>query len=186
MCLIDVSTRSAGPRKCQKPDVCIQCRCPREPAIARLCFSHAFRCQTIENSPPQGKPKKIKEMTAPGGCVLCGGLKGPGAAPGAGYFKATCERPGDAHEVRRTAPPAQPVGLDAPIQSAVHPKQRAAPRAALCFGTFWHRYALEDMGSHDGDHFAKEQPFERFIRPKPAGELGFNKHIDEVTTYPLT
>lgn len=96
-----------------------------------LMFWGAFRCQTKENSPPQGKPKKIKGMTAPGGCVLCGGLKGPGAAPGAGDFKGTCERPGDAHEVRRTALPAQPVGLDAPIQDAVSSKAKGRPEGGL-------------------------------------------------------
>ena len=46
-----------------------------------------FRCQTKENNPPQGKPKKIKGMTAPGGCVVCGGFKGPAAALAAGALK---------------------------------------------------------------------------------------------------
>jgi len=60
-------------------------------------------------------------------------LEGTRRQPGGGGLKGTCKLPGDAHEVRKTAPPAQPVGLDAPIQNAVYPKQRAAPRAALCF-----------------------------------------------------
>jgi|GEM_PF-4746527 len=133
-CLIVVSSPSARRRECQESAECIrlhsgQTRCPR--GLWRV---SAVCCRTKENNSAQGKPKKNKEMTAPGGCVVCGGLKGPGAAPGAGDFKGTCERPGDAHEVRRTAPPAQPVGLDAPIKGRRSSKAKGRPRAAFCFG----------------------------------------------------
>ena len=62
---------------------------------------------------------------------MCGGLKGLGAAPGAGDFKGTCERPGDAHEVRRTAPPAQPVGLDASDQKLPFIQSKRPPQGGL-------------------------------------------------------
>ena len=50
--------------------------------------SFQFRCPTKENGARQEIPKKIKEMTAPAGCVLCGGLKGSAAALAAGTLRA--------------------------------------------------------------------------------------------------
>ena len=134
VCLIFVLLDAIGLQTIHKVDGCLrrefsQSHYPRGPQL--LC---AVRCQTKENTFPPQKPQEIKEMLSPEGCVLCGGLKGPGAAPGAGDFKGTCERPGDAHEVRRTAPPAQPVGLDAPIQNRSSSKAKGRPRAAFCFG----------------------------------------------------
>lgn len=65
-------------------------------------------------------------MTAPEGCVLCEGLKGAGAAPGAGDLKALGGRPGDVHNVRRTAPPAKPVGHGRPHKTTA-PKAKGHP-----------------------------------------------------------
>ena len=50
--------------------------------------SFQFRCPTKENGAPQEIPQKIKEMTAPAGCVLCGGLKGSAAALAAETLRA--------------------------------------------------------------------------------------------------
>lgn len=126
-CLIVVSSPCARLRKCRKPAECIRLRSAQTRSPRCRWRSSAVSCRTKENNSARGKPKKIKEMTAPGGCVLCGGLKGPGAAPGAGDFKGTCERPGDAHEVRRTAPPAQPVGKAAPHESHRHDQSKWPP-----------------------------------------------------------
>lgn len=56
---------------------------------------------------------------------LCGGLKGPGAAPGAGDFKGTCRHPGRSQSPRR---PHRRSRWDWTPRSkpAVHPKQKAA------------------------------------------------------------
>ncbi|MNK66981.1 hypothetical protein D3C87_863130 [compost metagenome] len=87
-CLIVVSSPSARRRECQESAECIrlhsgQTRCPRG-----LWRFSAVCCRTKENNSAQGKPKKIKEMTAPGGCVVCGGFKGPAAALAAGALRA--------------------------------------------------------------------------------------------------
>ena len=122
-----VSSAISELRKCQKLEACIRLHTRQAGGMRGRSHLSVVRCQTKENEPTQEKPTKIKEMAAPGGCVLCGGLKGPGAAPGAGDFKGTCERPGDAHEVRRTAPPAQPVGKAAPHESHRHDQSKWPP-----------------------------------------------------------
>ena len=87
-CLIVVSSPSARRRECQESAECIrlhsgQTRCPRG-----LWRFSAVCCRTKENNSARGKPQKIKEITAPGGCVVCGGFKGPAAALAAGALRA--------------------------------------------------------------------------------------------------
>jgi len=88
MCLIDVATRGAGLPNCRRSDRCIRRKPAQSSDPGGPRYLLAVRCQTKENSPPQGKPKEIKEMTPPGGCVLCGGFKGPAAALAAGALRA--------------------------------------------------------------------------------------------------
>lgn len=92
------------------------------------------RCKTIEYISPPRKFKKIKEMNPPGGCVLCGGFKGPAAALAAGALRAPVSVRGtltkSAGRPRRRSRWEQPPRP----KSDAATKAKGRPRAAFCFG----------------------------------------------------
>lgn len=72
---------------CPKLAECLH-RNRRQPSYVRgLAPSVHFQRKTTESSPNQKKTRKIKEIAAPAGCVLCGDLKGPDAAQAAGALR---------------------------------------------------------------------------------------------------
>ncbi len=85
-----------------------------------------FRCHTKENGTVQEKPKEIKEMTAPGGCVLCGGLKGPAAGLAAGALRAPVSVRGTLTKSEGRPRRRSRWDWTPRSRTAAHPKQKAA------------------------------------------------------------
>jgi ferredoxin len=128
--------------KCRESDRCIRRKPAQSGHPGGLRHLWAVRCQTKENNLPQEKPKKIKEMTPPEGCVLCGGFKGPAAALAAGALRAPVSVRGtltkSAGRPRRRSrwerpPHTKPVGTS---------KAKGRPRAAFCFGGWFRSVTL--------------------------------------------
>ncbi len=93
-----------------------------------------FRCQTEGHKPWRKKTTKIKEIPAPEGCVLCGGLKGSAAALATGTLRPPVSVRGtltkSAGRPRRRSRWEWPPRLKATATT----KAKGRPRAAFCFG----------------------------------------------------
>lgn len=114
--------------------VCIRSLHLPGPYAARSLPGAEVSLSDKRNSQPQEKPKKIKEMNPPGGCVLCGGFKGPAAALAAGALRAPVSVRGtltkSAGRPRRRSRWEQPPRP----KSDAATKAKGRPRAAFCFG----------------------------------------------------